>query len=126
MTVSIDDEIRGAAQAAMRRRHPRMAMESSLRVADRFAEGFVVVALFGELALVLANILARLFFHRSFLWSDEVARLALSILAFVGGALAYRRREHAQVRLILSLLPEARRDAHAWRLPTSSFSSRRD
>ena len=76
-----------------------------LRVADRFAEGAVVVALFGELALVLANILARLCFHRSFLWSDEVARLALSILAFVGGALAYRRREHAQVRVILSLLP---------------------
>jgi tripartite ATP-independent transporter DctM subunit len=78
---------------------------TALRLADRLAETLVVAALFGELGLVLANILARLYFQRSFLWADEIARLALSTLAFVGGALAYRRREHAQVRLVLALLP---------------------
>ena len=36
---------------------------------------------------------------------DELARLALSVMAFVGGAVAYRRREHAHVRLILAMLP---------------------
>jgi tripartite ATP-independent transporter DctM subunit len=77
----------------------------ALRIAERFAETLVVAALFIELALVLGNVLARGFFHHSFLWSDEVARLALSIIAFVGGAIAYRRREHAQVRLILRMLP---------------------
>ena len=45
----------------------------------------------------------------SFLWSDEVARLALSILAFIGGAVAYRRRDHAFVRIVLNLVAEARR-----------------
>jgi len=75
------------------------------RAIDRTAEAVVVAALLGELLLVLANVLARLFFHQSFLWSDEVARLVLSILAFVGGAVAYRRGDHAQVRLILNLVP---------------------
>jgi tripartite ATP-independent transporter DctM subunit len=76
-----------------------------LRVAVRLAESLVVGALFVELALVLTNIVARTFFQYSFLWSDEVARLALSVMAFVGGAVAYRRREHAHVRLILAMLP---------------------
>jgi len=75
------------------------------RAIDRAAEAVVVAALFGELLLVLANVVARVVFHRSFLWSDEVARLVLSILAFIGGAVAYRRGDHAQVRLILNLVP---------------------
>ncbi len=76
-----------------------------LRFIDRTAEGLIVAALLGELVLVLANIAARVFFQHSFLWTDEIARLALSILAFVGGAVAYRRRDHAFVRVILSRLP---------------------
>ena len=75
------------------------------RAIDRAAEAVVVAALLGELLLVLANVLARLVFHELFLWSDEIARLVLSILAFIGGAVAYRRRDHAQVRLILNLVP---------------------
>ena len=77
----------------------------ALRALDRLAETIVVGALLGELLLVLANVMARVFFRQSFLWSDEVARLVLSILAFIGGAVAYRRRDHAQVRLILNLVP---------------------
>jgi tripartite ATP-independent transporter DctM subunit len=77
----------------------------ALRVVERIAEGMVVAALFVELSLVLANIVARSFFQSSFLWADEAARLALSVMAFVGGAVAYRRRQHAHVRLIIGLLP---------------------
>ena len=76
-----------------------------LRLIDLAAEGLIVAALLGELVLVLANVLARVYFHHSFLWTDEIARLALSILAFIGGAVAYRRRDHAFVRVILSRLP---------------------
>jgi tripartite ATP-independent transporter DctM subunit len=72
---------------------------------DLTADGVVVVALLGELVLVLANVLARTFFNSSFLWSDEAARLALSILAFIGGAVGYRRREHAFVRIVLGMVP---------------------
>lgn len=79
---------------------------ASLRLLDLAAESLIVAALLGELALVLANVLARVYFHHSFLWTDEIARLALSILAFIGGAVAYRRRDHAFVRVILSRLPK--------------------
>jgi tripartite ATP-independent transporter DctM subunit len=76
-----------------------------LRYIDLAAESLLVMALLGELVLVLANVVARVYFQRSFLWTDEIARLALSILAFIGGAVAYRRRDHAFVRVILSRLP---------------------
>ena len=78
---------------------------TAMRVVDLLAECLVVAALLGELALVLANVVARAFLHHSFLWVDEVARFSLSILAFVGGAVAYRRRDHAFVRIVLNQLP---------------------
>jgi tripartite ATP-independent transporter DctM subunit len=85
---------------------PPVEPESTpLRLVDLAAESVVVAALLAELLLVLANVVARVYFHHSFLWTDEIARLALSILAFIGGAVAYRRRDHAFVRVILSRLP---------------------
>jgi tripartite ATP-independent transporter DctM subunit len=76
-----------------------------LRPLDVLTEVVVVATLAGELLVVIANVLARSYLHRSFLWTDEVARLVLSILAFLGGALAYRRRDHASVRLFINFLP---------------------
>ncbi|HTR83894.1 MAG TPA: TRAP transporter large permease subunit [Reyranella sp.] len=80
-----------------------------LRAIDGAAGAILVVTLLGELGLVIANVVVRIWFERSFLWSDEVARLALSILAFIGGALAYRRREHAFVQVVIDLLPSPAR-----------------
>ncbi len=81
-----------------------------LHVIDMAAECLVVIALLVELGLVLANVVARVYFRTSFLWSDEAARFSLSVLAFVGGAAAYRRGDHAFVRLLLDRLhPAARR-----------------
>jgi len=77
----------------------------TLRVIDTCADGVLVVALLGELAIVLANVLARVFFTTSFLWADEVARFVLSIIAFLGGAVAYRRGDHAFVRVLLNRCP---------------------
>jgi tripartite ATP-independent transporter DctM subunit len=78
---------------------------AAVQAIDLGAQVLVVAALVGELGLVLANVLARAWFERSFLWVDEVARLSLSILAFIGGAVAYRRRDHAFVRIVLNALP---------------------
>jgi tripartite ATP-independent transporter DctM subunit len=76
-----------------------------LRVIDACADGLLVVALIGELGIVFANVLARVFFNTSFLWADEVARFVLSIIAFIGGAVAYRRRGHAFVRVLITRCP---------------------
>src|SRR3981189_1044351 len=46
-----------------------------LRLIDLAAESLVVTALLVELALVLANVVARVYFQHSFLWTDEIARL---------------------------------------------------
>src|SRR3974390_2100155 len=93
---AVDWDLSGEA-SSMRRR-------PVLRATDRCAESLVVAALLSELVLVLANVLARVYLHHSFLWSDEAARLSLSILAFIGGAVAYRRRDHAFVRIVLNLV----------------------
>src|SRR5580704_6157960 len=79
---------------------------AALRTVDGLAQGLVIAALLGEPWAVLSNVLARVWLHHSFLWADEVARFALSTLAFVGGAVAYRRREHAIVSLVLDQLPK--------------------
>src|ERR1035441_5675412 len=76
-----------------------------LRVIDACADGLLVMALMGELGIVFANVLARVFFNTSFLWADEVARFVLSIIAFIGGAVACRRRGHAFVRVLLNRCP---------------------
>jgi TRAP-type C4-dicarboxylate transport system permease small subunit len=82
----------------------------ALHLVDRFAESLVIAALLGELGLVLANVFARAWLHHSFLWADEVARLTLATLAFVGGAVAYRRRDHACVRIVLKFFPKRTQD----------------
>lgn len=95
-------QVRGAAAAPAGARR-----DDVLRLVDRPSETLLAAALLGELGVVLANVAARVFLHRSFLWADEAARLTLSILAFIGGAVAYRRREHAFVRVLLKLAPRA-------------------
>jgi tripartite ATP-independent transporter DctM subunit len=64
----------------------------------------LAVALLGELGVVFANVIARTFFDVAFLWTDEVAKLALSTLAFVGGAVAYASGHHTYVRVLLKKL----------------------
>ena len=41
----------------------------------------------------------------------KLARLTLSTLAFIGGAVAYRRRDHAFVRVVLNLCSAPTRNA---------------
>ena len=54
-----------------------------------------------ELVIILSDVTQREFLGRSFLWADEAAKLALSIIAFIGGAAAYRARQHTSVRVLL-------------------------
>src|SRR5260370_12721893 len=82
----------------------RAAPNAILRAVDAFAESVLGAALVGGGGLGLAKVLVRAYFQQSFLWADGAARLSLSILAFIGGAVAYRRRDHAFVRVVLNLV----------------------
>jgi TRAP-type C4-dicarboxylate transport system permease small subunit len=68
------------------------------------ANAVLALALLGELGAVFANVIARTFFDIAFLWTDEVAKLALSTLAFVGGAVAYASGHHTYVRVLLKAM----------------------
>jgi tripartite ATP-independent transporter DctM subunit len=65
----------------------------------------LIAAFLTELGVVLANIATRQFVGTSLVWSDELARLALSTMAFVGGAVAYRARHHSIISVALARLP---------------------
>ncbi|MCA6108445.1 TRAP transporter large permease [Bradyrhizobium cenepequi] len=69
------------------------------------AKTSIVVALVSELVIVILDVSGRTLFSHSFLWSDEAAKLALSIIAFMGGAVAYREDRHAAITLLIGLLP---------------------
>jgi len=77
----------------------------AIRWLDTAVDLVVGVALVGELAVIIANVLGRLFFNEPLLWSDEAAGFALSIMAFLGGAIAYRRDAHVRVQTVVALLP---------------------
>src|SRR5579884_1445820 len=76
-----------------------------IRIVNGAADTVLLVALLGELAVVFANVVARSLFNTGFLWTDEIAKLALSTLAFIGGAAAYGRSHHTAVRALLNLIP---------------------
>ncbi len=77
----------------------------ALRILDAIIDVIVGAALLGELVVIIANVLGRFFFDAPLLWTDEIASLALATIAFVGGAIAYRREAHIFVRTIVDLLP---------------------
>jgi tripartite ATP-independent transporter DctM subunit len=69
------------------------------------AKVLIVAALIGELTVVVSDVIGRALFAHSLLWSDEAAKLALSVITFVGGAVAYREGRHTAIGLFVGLLP---------------------
>ena len=89
---------------------PRLtsARTALLRVVDLIhlsATWIGAAALMIELVIILWDVTQREFFSASFLWADESSKLSLSTIAFIGGAAAYRSRQHTSVRVLLDLMP---------------------
>jgi tripartite ATP-independent transporter DctM subunit len=72
---------------------------------ERIAEIIVVVALAGELVAMFGNVISRSLFDTSLLWSLEIGELALVVMTFVGGAIAYPRNEHMALHALIDRLP---------------------
>jgi tripartite ATP-independent transporter DctM subunit len=62
-------------------------------------------ALLAELAVVFGNVIARAIFRVSYSGTIEVSSFALAVLAFIGGATAYRRGQHMAVVAVVQRLP---------------------
>lgn len=86
-------------------------MTKPVAILDTCVDIVVGVALVGELLAVITDVLGRTFFDSPLLWADEVSGLALSVIAFIGGAIAYRREQHVFIRTIVDLLPDNLRHA---------------
>ena len=97
---------------------PAIIPAGAARVLTRIVHGVgllatiaAATALLIELAVVLVSIAGRTLFGHGPLWSDEASRLALTIIAFVGGAAAYRGAHHTAIRLITDRLGPTTRQA---------------
>ena len=67
--------------------------------------------------------LARVFPRIPFFGRTKWRGWSLSILAFIGGAVAYRRRDHAFVRIVLNLFPQrASAPALCWQMSSCCSS----
>ena len=86
------------------RRTRRVAHDSD--IVERVAEIVVVVALAGELIAMFGNVISRSLFDTSLLWSLEIGELALVVMTFVGGAIAYPRNEHMALHAFIDRLPQ--------------------
>jgi tripartite ATP-independent transporter DctM subunit len=73
---------------------------------EQAAEVIVVLALAGELVAMFGNVICRSFFNTSLLWSLEIGELALVVMTFVGGAIAYPRNEHMALHVFVQQLPK--------------------
>lgn len=82
------------------------APRSPLRWLDRTAKSIVGTAILAELVLLFGNTVARWITGREYQWTYEVAQLALTVMMFVGGPVAYRHGLHIAVRVLLDRLPE--------------------
>ena len=83
----------------------------AVAILDLCVDLVVGTALVGELLAVIIDVLGRTFFDAPLLWTNEVSSLALSVIAFIGGAIAYRREQHVFIRTIVDILPERPRRA---------------
>ena len=79
-------------------------MSPVVRLLGQVATVVAATALLIELAVVLVSILGRSLLGHGPLWADEASRLALAIIAFIGGAAAYRGAHHTAIRLITDRL----------------------
>ena len=79
----------------------RSATQRAVDTIHLAATAVAAAAMLAELVIILGDVAQRQFLSRSFLWADETAKLALSIIAFIGGAAAYRARQHTSVRVLL-------------------------
>ena len=83
---------------------------------EQVAEIVVVFALAGELIAMFGNVISRSLFDTSLLWSLEVAEVALVVMTFIGGAIAYPRNEHMALHVFVQRLPLR------WHSPVDAFA----
>jgi len=73
---------------------------------NQFFNMIVGLAIIAELIVMFGNVVSRFLFDTSLHGVEEVGELALVIIAFIGGAIAYPRGDHVAVEILYKLLPK--------------------
>lgn len=71
----------------------------------RVVDAVAVALLVGNLGVVFTSVLFRYLLHAPFEWADDVPRVMLIGLTFVGGAAALGRGQHAGITILLDRVP---------------------
>ena len=108
-------EVMDEAAAGQEAGHVRRKDNPVVCWVDKSLEYFVGMSVVTELVVLLANVITRSFFDFTILWANELGHLVLTIVAFIGGALAYNRNEHIAVHAVIDKLPKS------WRPLLESF-----
>lgn len=83
----------------------RVRVGAAGRLIARWIEAVCVALLVADFLVVAVSVFFRYVLNNSIGWSEEVARLLLLAMAFLGAALAYPRRAHVSLAFLLSRLP---------------------
>ncbi|WP_108262442.1 TRAP transporter small permease [Mangrovicoccus ximenensis] len=84
---------------------------SMLRLAEKCLEALVALLLFVLVAMVFTNVCLRFFLNSGIVVTEELSRIALSILIFSGAVLALIQQRHIAMTLVVDRLPETLRKA---------------
>ena len=76
-----------------------------VRLTELACEYAIVIAIVGEFVVLFGNVVVRTLFNSSWVWALEPSEVALTIIAFVGGALAYLRGQQPAMTVLVSRLP---------------------
>lgn len=84
---------------------PHSLIDACQHWLQKLVETLAAVVLVGEVAILLAGIVARSVLHSSLVWSDELASILFLWLAMLGAALAVQRNCHMRLTFFVSKLP---------------------
>ena len=77
---------------------------------NRLCCGLLVFASAAMIAVVVLQVICRYLFNNSLFWSEELARMLLVQITFLGAAVAFRNRAHIAVDILAARLgPRSRR-----------------
>lgn len=88
-------------------------LERTAAFVDRAVQGAVVLLMLGMVAIIGVQVFCRYVLNDSLFWSEELGRLCLVWLTFLGAATAYRRGAHIGVDMLTARLPQVPRKCAA-------------
>ncbi len=74
-------------------------------VVDTGAQGLLVILCLSMALVVMLQVFSRYVLNHSLFWSEELGRMLLVWLTFVGATVAYKRGAHPGVRVLVQRLP---------------------